>query len=335
MISPVAFVTTDTLSMPADFFWQTKARFPILVEENVNEKISIMYKHVIIFVFMSITSYLSGQDFPIKSFLSADDKTTTVMMLGSFHFNYPNLDAHVTDKDKQVDVKSEKRRKELRELLDYIKRYRPTKIMIERNSWNEEIKKKYVEYLAGTFTDLPKSEIYQIGFRIAKELRPPEIYPIDAHGVNNDMIWHKDSLVLRSFLKEKFGGYSFCDGRSKYCDRYGEFYEYQDSILSTCTLLEGFRMMNDEDVMRLGHGAYLTTTSGVEEYDHMDALILYWYSRNLRIFGNVQALTEEGDRILVLMGAGHSSILVQQFDAHPMYTRVKFKDLESFPAGVR
>jgi len=37
-----------------------------------------------------------------------------------------------------------------------------------------------------------------------------------------------------------------------------------------------------------------------------------WYKRNIYIFGNLQAITEPGDRILVIYGAGHMKIL-QEF----------------------
>ncbi|MDT8715163.1 hypothetical protein IAI10_00515 [Clostridium sp. 19966] len=39
------------------------------------------------------------------------------------------------------------------------------------------------------------------------------------------------------------------------------------------------------------------------------AFIAKWYERNIRIFGNIQNITENNDRIFVMFGAGHIKIL--------------------------
>lgn len=36
-----------------------------------------------------------------------------------------------------------------------------------------------------------------------------------------------------------------------------------------------------------------------------------WYRRNLRIFSNIQDIAQEGERVLVIYGAGHCKILQQ------------------------
>jgi hypothetical protein len=39
------------------------------------------------------------------------------------------------------------------------------------------------------------------------------------------------------------------------------------------------------------------------------SLVEAWLGRNLRIFSNIKRLTEPGDRVLVLYGAGHAKLL--------------------------
>lgn len=34
-----------------------------------------------------------------------------------------------------------------------------------------------------------------------------------------------------------------------------------------------------------------------------------WYARNVRIFTNLYPITKEGDRVLVIFGAGHKEVL--------------------------
>lgn len=48
-----------------------------------------------------------------------------------------------------------------------------------------------------------------------------------------------------------------------------------------------------------------------------------WYRRNLRIFANLNRITEKGDRILLLFGAGHCYILRQLVMEAPGYKLVE------------
>src|SRR5689334_10738509 len=63
--------------------------------------------------------------------LSGERKPTKVLLLGTFHFAYPQADAHKTDAKNFVDVLSSQRQAELQELADVIKRFQPTRIYVE------------------------------------------------------------------------------------------------------------------------------------------------------------------------------------------------------------
>ena len=60
------------------------------------------------------------------------DSLPKIFLLGTFHFEYPNLDANKVDKSKQIDILSEQKQKELQKLLDYVALFKPTKICIAR-----------------------------------------------------------------------------------------------------------------------------------------------------------------------------------------------------------
>ena len=71
--------------------------------------------------------------------------------------------------------------------------------------------------------------------------------------------------------------------------------------------------MNSPERQALGHGHYLVGSfkagDGTES-PGADHLAGWWYVRNLRTFANVLHLAQkEDDRILLLIGAGHISIL--------------------------
>src|SRR6478672_3548142 len=87
---------------------------------------------------------------PDKILLAGNRKPTKVLLLGTFHFGYPNLDSHKTDSANYIDVMSAQRQKELQELADVILRFKPTRFYIE--SWNTAFHDSlYKEYLAGNY----------------------------------------------------------------------------------------------------------------------------------------------------------------------------------------
>jgi hypothetical protein len=94
------------------------------------------------------------------------------------------------------------------------------------------------------------------------------------------------------------------------------------------TLLESFLYNNSRKVLERGYGAYLVGDFRTEDHRGADALALYWYNRNLRTYSKIQSLDiQSDDRILVLFGAGHVSILDHLFRASPEFKLVPFGSL--------
>ncbi len=84
---------------------------------------------VILFSFFTTAQNLSDPDKFLV--LKGEDSLPSIFLVGTFHFEYYNLDAYKIEKDKQVDVLSEAKQKEIKQLLDYIAAFKPTKICIE------------------------------------------------------------------------------------------------------------------------------------------------------------------------------------------------------------
>ena len=280
---------------------------------------------------LTLFTSLAAQEIPdINSFapdeiLVAGDQLPQVLLVGTFHFNYPNLDAHVTTEEDQVDLESDARREELRELLNYLARFRPTKIVVER--WPESnINQQYEKYLTGNVT-LPKSEVYQLGFRLAKQFEHEQLYPCDAGTLVRSLYNHPDSTVLRPVLDSIYDEWGF-HTINEMDERYDALYDLEDEILTKSTLLEYFLYENSPHRIRRGHGAYLGGPFGVDGTNGQDALAMHWYARNLRIFRNIQRVaTEPDDRVMVIFGAGHLGILRQQLESYPGMKLVEFGDL--------
>ncbi len=92
------------------------------------------------------------------------------------------------------------------------------------------------------------------------------------------------------------------------------------------TLREILLDANSERNIQLGHGAYLVDWFKIgagNDYPGVDR-VTGWYNRNLRIFANLQRITEQLDeRILLIIGAGHLPILHHTTLTSPEYELVQ------------
>jgi len=279
-------------------------------------------KTSILIMLMTISTFLFGQKKPSEYF---PDPKTKVLVVGSFHFDYPNQDAHKTEKNDQVDVLKPKTAAEVTELVNYIKKFKPTKIAIE--AWPDwKANEKLKEYKDGKYRD-QRDERYQLAMRIATELKINELYSIDANSVLDDFtekFGKKDSLYFKNMLKD----YDFLSD-----DRISK--QYNTFIKNTerknfKSLLDMFKYMNSKEYHQYEYGAYLTGDFKLREHDGADLLALYWYNRNLRMFRKIQDIPKNAeDRILVIAGNGHATVLRQLFTSSPEYEYVEFSYLDS------
>ncbi|MBK9419072.1 MAG: hypothetical protein IPN62_17770 [Flavobacteriales bacterium] len=86
--------------------------------------------------------------------------------------------------------------------------------------------------------------------------------------------------------------------------------------------------MNDDHALDRDYGAYLNGYFKLPGHQGADVHAIHWYSRNLRIYRNIQDITTgPEDRILVVFGAGHMGILKHLFECDPGYQLVRLKEL--------
>lgn len=279
-------------------------------------------KTSILIVLMIMSTFLFGQKKPSEYF---PDPKTKVLVVGSFHFDYPNQDAHKTEKSNQVDVLEPKTAAEVTELINYIKKFKPTKIAIE--AWPDwKANEKLKEYKEGKHRD-QRDERYQLAMRLATELKINELYSIDANSVLDQFVekfGKTDSLYFKNMLKD----YDFLND-----DRISQ--QYTTFIKNTerknfKSLLDMFKYMNSKEYHQYEYGAYLTGDFKLREHDGADLLALYWYNRNLRMFRKIQEIPKNAeDRILVIAGNGHATVFRQLFTISPEYDYVEFSSLDS------
>ena len=115
----------------------------------------------------------------LDQLLSSGKQMPKILLVGTFHFGYPGLDSHKTAEAYQIDISSPQKQEEVRELVDYLSRYQPTKILVERDADTEGLMSQYREWQAGK-ADLRKEEIDQVGFRLMDRFELDTLYGVDA-----------------------------------------------------------------------------------------------------------------------------------------------------------
>ncbi|RYY92555.1 MAG: hypothetical protein EOO11_21130 [Chitinophagaceae bacterium] len=245
-----------------------------------------------------------------------------VLLLGTFHFNYPNLDAHKTDSSRFVDVLAPQRQRELAELAEVIARFRPTRVYIEsgRGAYHDSL---YGAYRAGSY-QLGRNEIFQVAYRVAAAAGLSRVHTVDAENLASEY-WGKlpqvDSMWTARVPVDSV--------RDQYWNaRYTRLYNIGDSLQTQLTMLENFLMMAEPKVLARMHGHYLTSGFNSVGDQGPDALSIWWFNRNLRIFNNIlQTRPGPDDRIVVLFGNGHMPLLKQCFQSSPEFEVVELKSL--------
>lgn len=227
-----------------------------------------------------------------------------VLVLGTYHMANPGRDIFNTQAD---DVLAPKRQSEMAELVEVLKRFRPTKIAVEADPWSDRVSKAYADYLAGKH-ELTRNEIEQVGFRLAKELGHKAVYAVDADG---------------EFPYPRLVNYAKGSGRSKELDAINSEFRSrvkgQNEYLASHTILETLLYMNADDRVAQENGLYYRMAQLGEPGDWAGAdLMSDWFRRNMRIYGNIVRLIDSPDeRVLVIYGSGHLPWLRHNFTSDP------------------
>jgi hypothetical protein len=90
-------------------------------------------------------------------------------------------------------------------------------------------------------------------------------------------------------------------------------------LVETGPLAGALRYMNGPALLDSGHGLYLLTAQIGGAGDPVGAKVVAgWYERNLLIYSNLVRLVESpGERVLLVIGAGHAKLLRDYISQSP------------------
>ena len=217
------------------------------------------------------------------------------MLLGTFHFDNPGLDAV---KYTPIDVMQPEQQAYVVALSERLARFAPTKVLLEyTDDADEKINQRYRDYLAGKF-ELRKNEVYQVGFRVAKLMGHKRVYGFDAAAPAQD-------LKLWDYLSQEPAAESALNTLIETESR------RLQELHRTKSLQEILTLSNSPEENQRNKGFYmlLNPVGAKGRLFHGADASADWWHRNLRMYAIVQQQAAPGERVLAIAGSGHVAVM--------------------------
>ena len=239
--------------------------------------------------------FLVGCNRSPKPAKEEDSQHPKIAILGVFHFAGTSDFSSVEFES----LKSEKRQNEIKKVVQHLKKYSPTKVMVEYpSSGSEDLDSLYEASLNGK-REFTINEIEQLGFRLAKDLNHQRIYSID---FKLDLPFGELIKFAEEHDIERFNEML---ASIKEQDKKESDYLAQNSLIDYLI----FRNSDEEDIRNKDQ--YLNKTAKfVGDSSYIGAqFVSNWWERNIHMMTNIDRWIEPNDRILVIVGAAHRAVL--------------------------
>ena len=94
-----------------------------------------------------------------------------------------------------------------------------------------------------------------------------------------------------------------------------------ETHLTESTIIEHLRFLNRKEQLQFNHELmFAGSLAGTEQHYVGSRMLSAWYERNIRIVENLwRAITDETDRVLLLIGNGHVNVLEHLLSEAPMF----------------
>lgn len=248
-----------------------------------------------------------------------------VMVVGSDHLN------QLYNKQASSDVFSPKKQAELAQVRTQLARFRPEVIFIEAEPKEQtQIDSLYALYQKGLLQleSLPtgRSERYQVGFALAKQLQLPSPKAVDYYAATSQSLLSTGTNI---------GAYTQDLKLLQATARPLRTLVQHDSL----SLYDYLALVNQPAVIALLHrvqfntpalvmngtfaaGGTNTVDLGKVDTEYIGAhFITLFYNRNLKIYSNMLRAQQQSQakRVLVLFGVAHVGVQEELFAANPAY----------------
>ena len=168
----------------------------------------------------------------------------------------------------------------------------------------------YALYKAGDWT-LPRNEIYQLGYRLAKTLEHERVYAAD-----RPRFWLGDSVQS---VATKLGQLDVLEGKAVHTRIALHEAANDAAMLARGSIGDALRWMNDPDYLLRVQDGYFSRMAriGHETVDAGPDLVAEWYRRNIKIYWSVlDQLDYSEERIVIIIGGDHVPPLQHFFSSN-------------------
>ncbi len=238
-----------------------------------------------------------------------------VMVVGTYHFDSPNLDLVNAKVD---DVLKPARQEQLEQLSTALAAFRPTKVMVERIAKTADLSDpRFADF---TTADLgrDRDERIQVAYRLAKRLGHERVYAIDEQSGPGEPDY---------FPFDKVTAWAKSNGAQGQIDASLE--EVQalvaetERLQQTGTIADALLAINRPERSATDQTFYYKMLALGDSQTQPGAdLNAMWYLRNAKIFAKLMLVAEPGDRVLVVYGSGHNYWLRHFAATAPGYRNV-------------
>jgi hypothetical protein len=253
-----------------------------------------------------------------------------VLLIGTFHFHNPGMDAV---KLNNFDVLSAASQKELEYITDQIKKFHPDKIFVEWDYKDQKgLDSLYQRYTAGSYDSFieanfkgkknydfyKKNEIVQLGFRAAKKAGLKQLNAIDyPMNLPFDTVMKVINSAGQSALMEEINMATVQLGKQA---------SDKMSKLNLTALIED---NNTLAYRKTNNGLYIKyfNRAGLQNNFAGADAVNAWYKRNLYMYSMIQKSSQQAQRIMILLGSGHVSMIKKFIDDEQIFHVIEPKDL--------
>lgn len=249
-------------------------------------------------------------------------KTLQVLLIGTSHWNNYQSKGLDIAQTNEIDILSNKYQNDLDEIVEKIKGFKPDKIFVERTlRYQPTLDSLFQLYTTTDWGKGRRNEIFQLGFKVAKELKHEKVYGIDFGHTK----FPYDSL-MKALEKAKQTELisSFNDDIKQYEKNYNKLVSEEKSLKDIMYFL------NDDEQRKLDLSWYLNEANKGGRLDNTIGSFLAseWIKRNIYSYGLIQKYTKPKDkRIMILMGASHIAVLENLISFHPEWKTIELKEL--------
>lgn len=242
-----------------------------------------------------------------------DPDTVQVMVLGSYHMAPSNRDLANADVES---VLTPRRQAELAAVVDSLAAFQPTVVATERiTEAPDYVDPKFADFTQETLLENPNERV-QIAYRLAARAGVTRVYGVDEQPSDGEPDY---------FPFDKLMAHTAETGQG---DELGAYVAAIQAMVAEYAKKQADHTIA-ELLLETNHGSMASAETYYQmfQFDRGEAqpgseLQAYWFMRNAKIISKLIQVTEPGDRVVVVYGAGHKFWFEHFLDNTPGLVRI-------------